>query len=182
MKMANFPAIEPQQATGAAVPLLEAVQKKLGIVPNMTRVMANAPAVLEGYLGLSGALGHGVLKRSIGEQIALRVAQVDGCDYCLSAHTAIGKMTGLAPEQITASRDGHGTDARATAALVFSTRLLETKGHVTQAEIAAALDAGLNEAELLEVVAHVALNVFTNFFNVVAGVVIDFPRVSASAI
>jgi uncharacterized peroxidase-related enzyme len=178
--MSLITAVDPKQATGVAGTLLAAVQGKMGMVPNMTRVMANAPAVLEGYLGFAGALGGGVLDKQLREEIALRVAQVDGCDYCLSAHSTLGKMAGLTAEQISASRGGAGATSKATAALTFAGQLLDAKGNVAEADVQTLRAAGFSDAEVLEVVAHVALNIFTNYVNNTAQVEIDFPKVSKS--
>jgi uncharacterized peroxidase-related enzyme len=176
--MSRLNAIEPSAATGKAKDLLDAVKAKLGIVPNMTKVMANSPAVLEGYLGFSGALGAGLLDAKTREQLALITAQNNHCDYCLSAHTAIAKMVGLKPEEIAESRLGHGSSPRATAALKFATRVLDQKGAISDADLAEVRAAGFSDGEVAEIIAHVALNVLTNYFNIATDVEIDFPRVS----
>jgi uncharacterized peroxidase-related enzyme len=180
--MSRLQTIDPSAAQGKAKELLDAVKSKLGLVPNMTRVMANSPAVLEGYLGFSGALAKGLLSAKVREQLALLTAQQNHCDYCLSAHTAIGKMSGLTQEQILASREGDGGNAKVTAALTFAKRALDAKGQISEADLAAARAAGFSDGEIAEILAHVALNVFTNYFNVAAQVDIDFPRVSSSEI
>jgi uncharacterized peroxidase-related enzyme len=176
--MSRIQAVDPSTATGKAKELLDAVKGKLGLVPNMTRVMAASPAVLESYLAFSGALAGGLLDARTREQLALLTAQQNHCDYCLSAHTAIGKMVGLNHDQIAASRAGDGSSPRTTAALTFA----KTKGQVGEAELAAVRNAGFSEGEIAEIIAHVALNVFTNYFNVAADVEIDFPRVSYSEV
>ncbi|WP_213805562.1 carboxymuconolactone decarboxylase family protein [Granulicella sp. dw_53] len=176
--MSRLQPIDPSTATGKAKELLDAVKGKLGLVPNMTRVMAVSPAVLESYLGFSGALAGGLLDAKTREQLALLTAQENHCDYCLSAHTAIGKMVGLNHEQIVASREGDGGDPKTTAGLTFAKRVLETKGQILVADLVAVRGAGFSEGEIAEVIAHVALNVFTNYFNVATNVDIDFPRVS----
>ena len=176
--MSRLQTIDPATATGKAKDLLDAVKGKLGLVPNMTRVMAASPAVLESYLAFSGALAGGLLDARTREQLALLTAQQNHCDYCLSAHTAIGKMVGLNHDQIAASRAGDGSSPRTTAALTFA----KTKGQVGEAELAAVRNAGFSEGEIAEIIAHVALNVFTNYFNVAADVEIDFPRVSYSEV
>jgi uncharacterized peroxidase-related enzyme len=158
------------------------VKAKLGIVPNMTRAMANSPAVLEGYLGLSGALAGGALEPQIREELALVTAENNGCDYCLSAHTALGKMAGLSEQQILSSREGRGTTERATAALTFAKQILGGKGHVNDGDLRAARAAGFTDGEIAEIIAHVALNVLTNYFNTVTQVDIDFPKVSHAKI
>ncbi len=176
--MSRLHAVDPSTATGKAKDLLDAVKGKLGIVPNMTRVMATSPAVLESYLGFSGALAGGLLDAKTREQLALLIGQENHCNYCLSAHTAIGKMVGLNHDQIVASREGDGSSPRTTAALTFAKRVLEAKGQVSEADLAAVSDAGFSDGEISEIIAHVALNVFTNYFNIAADVDIDFPKVS----
>jgi uncharacterized peroxidase-related enzyme len=178
--MSRLEALDPSTSAGKAKELLDAVKGKMGMVPNMTRVMAASPAVLASYLGFSGALAGGLLPAKLREQIALEAAQANGCDYCLSAHTAIGKVVGLKPDAIAASRKGDGGDSKATAALVFAKRLLDTKGQVMDCDVAAVREAGYSEGEIAEIIAHVALNVFTNYFNMAADVEIDFPKVSAA--
>jgi len=180
--MTRLSVIDPKNAQGKAKDLLDAVKAKLGIVPNMTRVMADSPAVLEGYLQLSGALSGGLLEAKLREQIALLTAQENQCDYCLSAHTAIGKMVGLKQEEILASREGEGGGAKTTAALRFAKQVLERKGQVGDEEVAAVRAAGFSDGEIGEIIAHVALNVFTNYFNIAAQVEIDFPKVSYSEV
>ncbi len=176
--MSRIPAIELTNATGKAKDLLTAVQNKLGRAFNMTRVMANSPAVLEGYLGLSGALGGGLLDARTREQLALFTAQENECDYCLSAHSAIGKLVGLTKEQTEASRKGHGIDDRTTAALTFTQHVLETRGGIGDSDLAAVRQAGFSDGEIAEIIAHVALNILTNYFNKATQVDIDFPKVS----
>jgi uncharacterized peroxidase-related enzyme len=180
--MSRLQTIDPSTATGKAKQLLDAVKHKLGMVPNMTKAMVASPAVLESYLGFSGALAGGLLDAKTREQLALLTAQKNHCDYCLSAHTAIGKMVGLNHDQIVASREGRGSSAKTTAALTFASRVLETKGQIGEADLAAVRDAGFSEGEIAEIIAHVALNVFTNYFNVATDVDIDFPKVSYSEV
>ena len=176
--MSRLIAIDPASASGKTKDLLTAVKGKLGLVPNMTRVMANSPAVLEGYLGFSNALGGGLLDAQTRERLALVTAQQNQCDYCLSAHTTIGKMVGLNPGQIAASRDGKAETPRTAAALVFAQRVVETRGSISDGDLAAVREAGFNDGEIAEILAHVALNIFTNYFNKAAEVDIDFPKVS----
>ncbi len=179
--MSRIAPIDPATATGKAHTLLSAVQSKLGLVPNMTRVMANSPAVLEGYLGLSGSLSGGSLKPKVREALALVVAQDNECNYCLSAHTAIGKMVGLTPEEITRSRHGQSSDEHVTAALHFARRVLVTRGAISHDELSAIRAAGFSDGDIAEIIAHVALNVLTNYFNKATDVDIDFPPVSFNA-
>jgi uncharacterized peroxidase-related enzyme len=169
--------IAPEAADAKTRGLLDAVQKKLGITPNMMKTMAQAPAVLEGYLALNAALGGGLLKPALREQLALEVAQANGCEYCLSAHSLLGKLSGLSPERIASARRGRDDDATSAAALTFARQVLESRGDVSDEELAAARSAGLGNAEIAEIVGHVAINVLTNFFNNVSRPKIDFPIV-----
>jgi uncharacterized peroxidase-related enzyme len=177
MKMARINPLDSGTATGKAKDLLDQVQKKLGFVPNLVRTMAVSPAVLEGYLALSGALAGGKLPPKVREQVALAVGEANGCQYCVSAHTAIGKRLGLAEAELTASRDGASSDPKVEAALTFARTLVERRGDVTDADLARVREAGWSDPEVAEIVAHVALNVFTNYFNITAGTEIDFPKI-----
>lgn len=175
---ARITPVNPASAQPKAKELLDAVQKKLGITPNMMRTMAQSPAVLEGYLSLSGALGHGVLPAKVREELALFIGQANQCDYCVAAHSALGKMAGLQPDQLTGARRGRvDSDPEGQAAVKLAKSVLETRGEVSDGDLAAARSAGLGDAEIAEVVAHVALNVFTNYFNRVAHTEVDFPKV-----
>jgi uncharacterized peroxidase-related enzyme len=170
--------VNPASAEPKAQELLGAVQKKLGMTPNLMKTLAHSPAALEGYLSLSGALGGGVLPAKVREELALFVGQVNECDYCVSAHSLLGKMAGLNPGQIADARRGTAGEPAAQAALKLAQAVVNTRGDVSDADLAAARSGGLGDAEIAEVVAHVALNVFTNFFNRLAHTEVDFPKVS----
>ena len=180
--MSRINQIAPESATGKAKELFDAVQGKLGMVPNMTRAMANSPAVLDGYLQLSGALAKGKLPAKTREEIALAVSQANSCDYCLAAHSTIGKMVGLSPDQVHDSRLGTAVDSKTDALIRFARKLVESRGRATDSDIAAVRNAGFDDAAIGEVVAHVALNVFTNYFNNVAETEIDFPEAEELAV
>ena len=159
-------------------PLLDAVEKQLGIVPNLFRLVGSSPAALEGYLGLSGALGR-TLDAKTRERIAL--AQANGCDYCLSAHTYLGlNLAKIDDAEIALNRAGHSGDAKADAAVVFARKVLDARGRVSNADLAEVRLAGFTEAQVIEIVASVALNVLTNYVNNVAETDIDFPVVRAA--
>lgn len=175
--MSRIEPINYEQSTGKAKELLDAVQAKLGMTPNMMKTMAQSPAVLDAYLKFSDALGHGSLNAKIREQIALLSAETNGCGYCASAHTAIGKMVGLNDDAILQAREGHSTDAKTDAALIFARALLENRGQITDANLQAAKSAGLTDGEIGEIVGAVALNIFTNYFNETAQTAIDFPAI-----
>ena len=163
-------------------PLLEAVQKQLGIVPNMFRAISNSPAALEGYLGLNGALAKGALEAPTRERIALAIAEFNACDYCLSAHTYLGKnLSKLSDAEIAANRDGGSTDAKADAAVRFAVKVAETRGHPSEADLQAVKQAGYTDAQVMEIVLHVALNTLTNYVNETIKTEIDFPVVTARA-
>jgi AhpD family alkylhydroperoxidase len=153
----------------------EGARKQLGLVPNLFRVIANSPAGLQGYLGLSGALGRGVLPAALRERIALLIAETNGCDYCLSAHSAIGAGAGLSLAAIEAARLGEAETAKDQAALSLARAVLAGQGRGTTAELATARGAGWDDAAIVEILLHVALNVLTNSVNNLAGTPIDFP-------
>jgi uncharacterized peroxidase-related enzyme len=170
--------VEPSQATGHAKELLDAVQAKLGVTPNMMKTLAHSPAALEGYLSLNNTLARGVLPAKVREQIALAVSQENGCEYCVAAHTLLGGKAGLKPDQLIAARKGESGDAKTHAELELARQIVEARGNISDAQLAAAREAGISDPEITEVVAHVALNVLTNYFNVLARTDVDFPRVS----
>ena len=171
-----------EASPAAAQPLLQAVKKQLGVVPNLFRLVGNSPAALEGYLGLNGALSKGALEAPTHERIALAVAELNGCDYCLSAHSYLGKnLAKLSNAEIAANRNGGSTDPKADAAVRFAVKLVNARGHVADADIKAVKDAGYSDAQVIEIVLHVALNTLTNYVNEVAKTEIDFPVVTAKA-
>lgn len=167
-------------APPASQPLLAAVQKKLGVVPNMFRTIASSPSGLEGYLGLEGALGKDSLGARTRERIALAVAEVNQCGYCLAAHAYLGKnLARLDDVEIGRNRAGGSSDAKADAAVRFAVRVAQQRGQVTDADVAAVKAAGFDDGAVIEIVLHVALNTLTNYVNLVAGTDLDFPRVEA---
>ncbi len=171
-----------ETSPAASQPLLEAVKKQFGMVPNLFRLVGNSPAALEGYLGLHGALAKGALEAPTRQRIALAVAERNGCSYCLSAHSYLGKnLAKLSDAEIAANRDGHSTDAKADVAVAFAAKLVNTRGHVSDADVKAVKDAGYDDAQVIEIVLHVALNTLTNYVNEVAKTAIDFPVVTGRA-
>jgi uncharacterized peroxidase-related enzyme len=167
-------------APAASQGLLEAVKKQLGSTPNLFRLAAVSPAALEGYLGMSGALSEGALPAQTRERIALAVAEINRCDYCLSAHSYLGKnLAKLDDAEIAANRSGASNDAKADAAVRFAAKVATLRGHVSDADFAAVQAAGYTDAQIIEIVQHVALNSWTNYFNSVFRTEIDFPVVTA---
>ena len=181
MSRINAPAtVNASPAT--ARPMLEAVHKQIGVVPNLFRLVANSPAALEGYLGMSGALADGALPAATRERIALAVAQINGCDYCLSAHTYMGKnLAKLDAAEIAANRRGGSNDPKADAAVRFAAKVARERGHVGDDDVRAVRMAGYDDAQIVEIVQHVALNTWTNYINEVAKTEIDFPVADALA-
>lgn len=180
--MSRLPLIQPESATGAAADLLAGVQKALGVTPNMTKVMVNSPAVLKAYLDFSGALNGGELPAAVRERIAILVAQENGCDYCLSAHTYIAtNVAKLDADEAARARTGQASDAKTEAVLTFATAVVRSKGGVDDVDLKVAREAGVTDGEIAEVVAAVALNVFTNYLNKTADTDIDWPVVRTTA-
>jgi uncharacterized peroxidase-related enzyme len=179
--MTRIQPVSYERSTGKAKELLDAVKARLGMTPNMMKTMAQSPAVLEAYLNFSSALGGGKLNARLREQIALISAEVNGCGYCASAHTAIGKMVGLDEDAILAARKGTAADAKTDAALKFARAVIVNRGEVSDADLQAVKDAGFSDGEIGEIVANVALNIFTNYFNEIAKTDIDFPKVQLGA-
>jgi uncharacterized peroxidase-related enzyme len=170
-----------EAAPAASQPLLQAVKKQLGIAPNLFRLVANSPAALEGYLSLSGALAKGELPAATRERIALAVAEINGCGYCLSAHTYLGRnVAKLDDAEITANRNGASNDIKADAAVKFAARLTKLRGHITGQDFATIKAAGYTDAQIIEIVQHVALNTWTNYVNTVGETEVDFPVVKAN--
>jgi uncharacterized peroxidase-related enzyme len=174
------PTIEAAPAKSQA--LLQAIKARIGKVPNLLRLMAVSPAALEGYVGLDGALAKGKLSVQTRDRIALTVAGIDGCDYCMSAHTYTGKhVAKLDDVELAANRQAKSHDPKAAAALRFAAKLVSERGRVDDADFAAMRKAGYDDEEILEVIAHVALNTLTNYMNNALGTEIDFPVVHAAA-
>jgi uncharacterized peroxidase-related enzyme len=172
---------DPAQAAGKTKELFDAVQARLGKVPNLMRVFANSPAALEGYMSLSGALMRGVLPLKLREELALAVGEINGCNYCLSAHTLSSAKAGLSQEEILAARHSASSDPKFDAALKLARSIALERGHISDGELQAARSAGLNDTEIVEIIQHVALNTLTNYTNNVARTVLDFPPVTAAA-
>jgi uncharacterized peroxidase-related enzyme len=163
-----------------AQPLLSGVKDQLGFLPNSLRLISHSPQTLEGHLGLAGALSKGTLPAATRERIALAVAEANGCDYCLSAHTYLGKnLAKLDDAEITANRNGASNDPKANAAVRFAAELVRERGHVGEADVSEVRLAGYSDAQILEIIAHVALNTFTNYVNEALKTAIDFPVIQA---
>lgn len=176
--MARIQPLNPAEATGKTKQLLDGIQQKLGMTPNLLRTMAQAPAALEGYLNLGDALGRGSLSPKFREQIALVVAETNTCAYCLSAHTAVGRMVGLSEEELLDSRRAESTDTKTRVGLILARRLVTERGRVSDSDLAQVRAAGFSDGEIAELIGNVVINLYTNYFNHVAGTEIDFPAVA----
>ena len=175
--MTRIQPVTHDTADAATKELLTGVRGKLGTVPNLLATMAVSPAVAKAYLAFRQSLSGGVLPARIREQIALVVGQQNHCNYCLAAHTALGKNAGLTEREALDARLAKAADSKERAALDFSRKLVEDRGVVADSEIEQIRQAGYTDAEIAEIVANVSLNIFTNYFNHVAGTEIDFPQV-----
>ncbi|MES2938189.1 MAG: peroxidase-related enzyme [Pseudomonadota bacterium] len=175
--MNRIPLIDPANTTPDRAALLQQVHGAFGATPNMFRAVANSPAALQSMWGFFGALGGGKLGARLGEQIAVAVADRNGCDYCLSAHTALGRKAGASAQEMQDAQAGTSADPRTQAALRFALKLVEARGDVAAADVDALRAAGFDDEGVMEVLAHVALNLFTNYVNVAFAVPVDFPPV-----
>jgi uncharacterized peroxidase-related enzyme len=178
--MERIPALDPASATGRAKELLDATAKQLGRVPNLYRAMAQSPAALDGYLAFRASLGKGVLGVRMREQIALLTAAMNDCGYCVAAHTFRGEKIGMSETELAATMKAHADSERDSAALGFVQKLIWQNGRIEDADFSKLKTAGWSHEEVGEMVGHVALNVFSNYFNHVAKPELDFPPVPAT--
>ena len=176
--MSRISAVSNENANTEQRSLLEAIQSQLGMVPNFLLVFAHSPDALKAFLGLHHIANHGSLDGATRERIALVLAQKNQCEYCLSAHTAIGRKAGLSGAEIEANRAGSSHDAKAAVAVKFARALAEHQGEVTNLEMQSMRDAGYSEADIVEVITHVGMNVLTNILGKSSRVEIDFPKVA----
>ena len=175
--MPRVPLIDRNSASGDTRTVLDQVHAAFGVTPHMFRATANSSAALKAMWGFFGALGGGTLPATLGEQIAVAVADRNACHYCLAAHTALGRKAGATADEMAAAQAGESRDPRTAAALRFALQLVEGRGQVTAGQVQALRDAGFSDTEVVEVIAHVALNLFTNYLNVALDVPVDFQRI-----
>lgn len=176
--MSRINVVTNETANSEQKALLDAIESQLGMVPNFLKILANSPAALRAFLGLHGIANEGTLDPQTRERIALGLAQQNSCEYCLSAHTAIGRKAGLSVDEIAANRAGSSQDEKAAVAVRFARSLLENMGEVTTAEITDARNAGYSDTEIVEIITHVGMNVLTNIIGKASRVEIDFPKVT----
>lgn len=175
--MSRVQLIAPASADGERKQLLDQIHGALGATPAMFRAVANSPAALKSLWGSFGALSAGVLPAKLGEQIAVAVADRNACEYCLAAHTALGRKAGASAEEMVAAQHGESADPKTAAALRFVLKLVNDRGQVGDADVRALRGAGFDDEQIVEIIAHVALNLFTNYLNVALAVPVDFPAV-----
>ncbi|MFF3066391.1 carboxymuconolactone decarboxylase family protein [Oerskovia sp. NPDC057915] len=176
--MSRVPLIDPRSTTGTVTTQLDEVRAAFGTVPTMFRAVANSPAALQSMWGAFGALGGGTLGPAIGEQIAVAVADRNSCEYCLAAHTALGRRAGVTREALAAAQSGTSDDPRTAALLGFVLQLVESRGQVDAEDLEAVRAQGWTDEQIVETIAHVALNLFTNYVNIALAVPVDFPTVA----
>ncbi|WP_326835466.1 carboxymuconolactone decarboxylase family protein [Amycolatopsis rhabdoformis] len=176
--MSTLPQIELEHATGQAAELLAQVKKNVGSIPNMAKTMASSPALLKGYLGLSGALAGGVLPAAVRERLALATAEYNRCTYCLSAHTMLAtKVAKLDSDETARARHADSADEHVAALLTLSDTIARGRGTIDESALDTARAAGVTNAEIGEVLGNLALNILTNYFNLVADTANEFPVV-----
>lgn len=175
--MNRIPLIDRNATSPDRKALLDTINGAFGMTPNMFRAVANSPAALKSMWGSFGALGTGVIPAKLGEQIAVAVANRNGCEYCLAAHTALGRSAGASATELRDAQAGVSADARTQAALHFALKLVDKRGQIEAADVQALRTAGFGDAEIVEILAHVALSLFTNYVNVALAVPVDFPGV-----
>lgn len=166
---------------GPAQAVVDSVKQAMGGVPNIFATMAHSPAVLEGFLSFNGSLAKGALSAALREQIALTIAGENSCDYCASAHTMLAKGAGVDEAEAARNLHGNASDPKVEAILGFVKKAVETRGKLASSDIADLRDIGVSDTEIVEIIAHVGANIFTNYFNHIAGTDVDFPLVSTIA-
>lgn len=175
--MSRLKITDPMKTTGSHAKIFSQINGVFGTVPNMFRVIGNSEAALESMWTSFGALGGGKLEAKLGEQIAVLVADINRCEYCLAAHTVLGKKAGASDHEMSAAQAGESNDPRTQAALTFSKKLVQNRASISDSDIDELKSAGFDDEEVAEILAHVALNIFTNYTNVAFNVPVDFPKV-----
>ena len=179
--MSRINLVDDTAATDETRALLSEIHRAFGATPNMFRAVANSPAALRSMWGSFGALGGGVVSAQLGEQIAVAIADRNACNYCLAAHTALGRKAGVSAADMTAAQAGNSSNPQTAAALRLALKLVDARGQVSEADVQALRAAGFDDAHIVEIIAHVALNLFTNYVNVALDVPVDFPGVKLRA-
>lgn len=170
--------IQSESIPAASQPVLAQIHQAFGATPNMFKAVALSPVALQSMWAAFGALGAGTLGAKLGEQLAVAIANRNRCEYCLAAHTVLGQQAGATATEMAAAQNGQSNDARTAAALAFALKVVEQRAQVTDADVAQLRDNGFDDGQVVEILAHVALNLFTNYINVALDVPVDFPRIA----
>lgn len=170
--------LQPHQTPAASQPLLAEIHQAFGATPNMFKAVAHSPAALQSMWAAFGALGQGTLGARLGEQIAVAVANRNRCEYCLAAHTTLGQKAGVSSLDMAAAQRGESSDPKTAAALAFALKVVEQRAQVDDSDVQRLRDNGFGDGQIVEIIAHVALNLFTNYINVALDVPVDFPKVA----
>ncbi len=175
--MTRINLVNPVSAPSAVRNNLDQIKAAFGVVPNMFKVVANSPSALASMWGAFGALGGGTLGAKLGEQIAVAIADRNECNYCLAAHTVLGQKAGASAAEMSSAQLGQSSDPKTTAALSFALKVVENRAKVTAEDVQELRNSGFDDGAIMEIMAHVALNIFTNYVNVAFEVPVDFPAV-----
>ena len=170
--------IQTQTAPAASQPMLAQIQQAFGATPNMFKAVANSPAALQSMWAAFGALGQGTLDARLGEQIAVAIANRNRCEYCLAAHTVLGQNAGASADEMSAAQIGQSEDGKTATALAFALKVVEQRAQISDSDVANLREAGFADEQIVEIMAHVALNIFTNYVNIALDVPVDFPRIA----
>ncbi|CAH0347861.1 carboxymuconolactone decarboxylase family protein [Aquabacterium sp. CECT 9606] len=176
--MSRVTLLQATQAPAASQAILGQIQQAFGATPNMFKAVANSPVALQSMWAAFGALSKGSLGSTLGEQIAVTIANRNQCEYCLAAHTALGQKAGVSAAEMAAAQLGQSTDPRTAAALRFALKVVSQRGQITDGDVASLHEVGFGDEQVVEILAHVALNLFTNYINVALNVPVDFPKVA----
>ena len=180
--MQNLKRLNPADATGKTKGIFDALQKSLGTVPNLMRTLGNSPAALNAYMGFNAALGESKIPATLRELLAVTVANANACDYCLSAHNALGKLAGLSSDDLSLAQNAEAHDHKTGVALRFAAAIVQKRGMLGASDVKTMHNAGYSDGEIAEIIAVVAINIFTNYFNHIAGTDIDFPVVKSTPV
>ncbi|MBN2432267.1 MAG: carboxymuconolactone decarboxylase family protein [Acidobacteria bacterium] len=175
--MQRIPPVQLHDLNGKSKVLLENLQQTMGMTPNFYRTLANSPAALKAYLDFNQALGEGLLSERLRHRIALSVSESNGCEYCVAAYSALGRTVGMAEEDIVDSRRGCSPSRKEEAAMQFALVMLKSHGAITDEDLGRLRRVDYSDEEIIEIIAVVALTLFTNYINLAAGTRLDFPSV-----
>lgn len=181
MTTSRVPLLNASNAQPGAAALLQQIEGAFGATPNMFRAVANSPAALQSMWGAFGALGNGAIPAQLGEKIAVAIANRNACEYCLAAHTALGRKAGATADDMAQAQNGRAADPRTAAAITFALKVVENRAQLREADVESLRDAGFSNEQVVEILAHIALNLFTNYVNVAFAVPVDFPGVKLTS-